>query len=62
MQLHLWYYRYGDYSGEKKEIPGPGSYSPFPDFGKESKKLSFGGRTKSLYGMLYYQRDLPIKF
>lgn len=31
--------------------PGPGSYEPFPTFGKEAKKLSFGNRTGSLYNL-----------
>ncbi|CAI2367793.1 unnamed protein product [Moneuplotes crassus] len=37
-----------DNSYLKKNIPGPGSYAPYPDFGKSDKKMSFGSRTQSL--------------
>jgi len=37
----------------KKEIPGPGSYVPYSDFGQTNKKLSFGSRTQSLQGKFH---------
>lgn len=43
-----------DESYKKKAVPGPGSYAPYPEFGSTSKKLSFGGRTKSLYGIVSF--------
>lgn len=39
-----------DNSFLKKDIPGPGSYAPYSDFGKTSKKMSFGSRTMSMHG------------
>mmetsp|Transcript_4950 Transcript_4950/g.4731 ORF Transcript_4950/g.4731 Transcript_4950/m.4731 type:complete len:135 (+) Transcript_4950:387-791(+) len=40
-----------DNSFLKKNIPGPGSYAPYPDFGKTSKKMSFGSRTMSMHDL-----------
>ena len=45
--------RFGRMSSKFKDSPGPGSYTPFSEFGTTAKKLSFGGRTHSLSGKIF---------